>query len=78
MILMHLYLDVMFFKFLFIDKTFFCASLFLTIYVPLRNFTRENHRPEVEKILRIFIFVLFWNLIFMYKSMLTYVDSSLE
>ena len=47
----------------------FCASLLLLmICLTCLNFARETWWHEVAKILRGFVFVLFWNLVFMRKS----------
>ena len=61
-------LKVMFFKFLFIHKIFFCTNLSLMICVTWQNFARVKWRQKVVKILHIFVFVLFWNLVFMCKA----------
>ena len=62
-------LNLMSFKFLFIHKIMFCASLFFNdIPCSTKLNTREKRRHEVVKLLRGFAFVLFWNLVFMCKG----------
>ena len=61
-------LSVKFFKFLVIPETFFARVYFSVRYLTCQSFARENWRNEVVKILRSFVFVLFWNLVFMCKS----------
>ena len=80
---LRLNVNVMFFKFLFIHKTFFAQVCLLMMYLTWQNFVREKWRHKVAKILRGFDFVLFSNLVFMCKvasleSMLIYLDFSLE
>ena len=58
----------MFFKFLFIHKVFFARVCFLMIHHAWQNFAREKWRHEAAKILRGFVFVLFWNLVFICKG----------
>ena len=83
MILLYLRLNVMFFKSLFIHKTFFAQVYLLMMYLTWQNFVREKWRHKAAKTLCGFDFVLFWNLVFMCKvasleSVLTYFDFSLE
>ena len=61
MILVYPHLNVIFSMFLFIHKTFFARVSFLIIYFTWENFAREKWQHEVAKILRSFVFVLFWN-----------------
>ena len=68
MIPVHPRLNVVFFKFSFICKTFFPRVYFLKIYVTLQNFAKEKWRQKVAKNLRGFIFYFFWNLVFMWKG----------
>ena len=58
----------MFSKFLFIHKAFFAQISFIIIYFTWGNFAREKRQHEVAKILRSFVFVLFWSLAFMCKG----------
>ena len=58
----------MFFKFLFMHKTFFARVYFLMIYLNWQNFAREKWQHEVAKILHGFIFILFWDLVFICKG----------
>ena len=58
----------MFFKFLFMHKTFFARVYFLMIYLNWQNFAREKWQHEVAKILHGFIFILFCNLVFICKG----------
>ena len=58
----------MFFKFLFMHKTFFAWVYFLMIYLNWQNFAREKWQHEVAKILHGFIFILFCNLVFICKG----------
>ena len=55
-------LNIKFFKFLFIHRTFFEQVCFLMIYLTWLNFAREKWRHEVAKNLGGFVFVLFWKL----------------
>ena len=61
-------LNVMFFKFSVIHKTFFAQVRFLKIYLTWENFTREKWQHEEVKISGGFVFALFCNLVFMCKG----------
>ena len=47
------------------------------IYLTWQNFTTEMRRHKVVKILRGFVFVLFWNVIFMCKGSQPRIDANL-
>ena len=51
-----------------IHKTFFGRVCFLMMHFTWQNFAREKWRHEVGKIIRSFVFVLTWILVFMYQG----------
>ena len=67
---MYPHFNIMLFKFVFVQKAFFALFCLFNDrqYLNCQNFSREKGRLEVAKLLRHFVFALFWNLFFMRKG----------